>query len=298
MKYILITGANSYIGTSFETWLLAQSTAKTYEIDTLDLQNDNWKSHDFSKYDTVFHVAGLAHADVGGVDEQTKRRYYQINTDLAVETAKRAKKAGVGQFIFMSSIIVYGDSAPFGKTKVISAQTPASPANFYGDSKLQAEIGLEKLTEDSFRVCILRPPMIYGKNSKGNYPLLALMAKKLPIFPKIDNQRSMLYIDNLCSFIKICIDQQKDGVFFPQNKEYVSTSLLVKEIAAAHGRSIYLASWLNPLVRLGSYVPGKIGRLIQKAFGSLTYEQTLSFGEGDAYCIYDLHESVVRTEKS
>lgn len=296
MKYILITGANSYIGSSFETWLFAQSTAKSYEVDTLDLQKGDWKSYDFSKYDTVFHVAGLAHADVGSVDQQTKRHYYKVNTELAVETAQRAKAAGVKQFIFMSSIIVYGDSAPLGKTKIISAQTSASPANFYGDSKLQAEIGLEQLSDDSFCVCILRPPMIYGKNSKGNYPLLAKMARKLPIFPKIDNQRSMLYIENLCSFIKSCIDQQKNGVFFPQNKEYVSTSKLVKEIAAAHGKTIYLASWLNPFVWLGSRIPGKIGRLIQKAFGSLVYDQNLSFEEGDSYCIYDLRESVEKTE--
>lgn len=296
MKKILITGANSYIGVSFEAWMRQQPTAQDYQIDTLDMKKKDWKNYDFSNYDAVFHVAGIAHADVGNVSEQTKRLYYQVNTELAIETAKHAKEAGVSQFIFMSSIIVYGDSAPVGKEKVITAQTKPSPANFYGDSKLQAEAGLSKLRDASFQVAILRPPLIYGRGSKGNYPLLAKLAGKLPCFPSMQNKRSMLYIGNLCNFVKLCVDERKDGVFFPQNAEYVSTPRMVSEIAAAHGRKIYLAGWLNPFVRVGSNMPGKIGRLVNKAFGNLTYDKTLSFREGDSYCIYDLQESIQRTE--
>lgn len=287
MKKILITGANSYIGTSFENYM---KEFNDYKIDTLDMQNPDWKKYDFSPYDTVFHVAGIAHADVGHVSEERKQLYYKVNTDLTIETAKVAKIAGVKQFIYMSSIIVYGESAPIGKKKVITKDTIPSPANFYGDSKLQADLGLLPLSNEIFKVCILRPPMIYGPGSKGNYPLLSKMAKKLPIFPDIQNERSMLFIGNLCWFIKKCIDENQEGIFFPQNQEYVRTSDMVKEIAKANNKKIYVTNLLNPFVYLASHIPGKISKMCNKAFGNLIYEQYHTVSE------ITNKESVRRTE--
>lgn len=268
MKKILITGANSYIGTSFEKYM---EQYDGYQIDTLDMMNPKWRNHDFSKYDVVFHVAGIAHADVGHVSEETKQLYYKVNTDLTVETASLAKQSGVKQFIYMSSIIVYGESAPIGKKKIITPETKPIPANFYGDSKLQADLKLLKLNDDNFRVCILRPPIIYGPGCKGNYQILSKLAKKLPVFPDINNERSMLYIGNLCYFIKECIDNQSNGIHFPQNSEYVSTSQLVKKIAEVNGKTIYLTKLLNPFIYIASKIPGRIGRLCNKAFGNVSY---------------------------
>lgn len=289
MKKILITGANSYIGTSFEKYM---KQYEGYQIDTLDMKDANWKDYDFSQYDVVFHVAGIAHADVGHVSEETKKLYYKINTDLTIETAKKAKESNVKQFIYMSSIIVYGDSAPYGKTKVITKDTTPSPANFYGDSKLQADIGLQELSDDKFKVCILRPPMIYGPGSKGNYPLLSKLAKKLPVFPDIENERSMLFVGNLCFFIKQCIDGLYEGIFFPQNTEYVSTSQMVKEIAKVNGNNIRLIKVLNPFVSICSHIPGKIQQLCNKAFGSITYEKSNIISK------YSIQESIKKTEVS
>jgi len=276
MKRILITGANSYIGTSFEKYM---EDKEGYEIDTLDMRNQNWLNYDFSKYGVVFHVAGIAHADVGKVSEETKKLYYKVNTELTLETAKKAKDEGVTQFIYMSSIIVYGESAPLGKKKVITKETEPNPANFYGDSKLQADIGLRLLNDDAFKVCILRPPMIYGAGSKGNYQMLTKLAKKLPVFPDIKNERSMLYIGNLCFFIKQLIDKQISGMFLPQNEEYVNTSIMVKEIGKTHGRNIRIVKWLNPFVYLASKIPGNIGLIINKAFGNLCYESDIKIKE-------------------
>ena len=115
MKKILITGADSYIGTSFESYI---KQFDGYQIDTLDMINPEWREKSFKEYDVIFHVAGIAHSDTGKVSEERKQFYYKINTDLTVETAQKAKTDGVGQFIFMSSAIVYGDSAPIGKSKV------------------------------------------------------------------------------------------------------------------------------------------------------------------------------------
>ena len=191
VKNVLITGAGSYIGETFRSY--ASAHYPSLSISAIDMLDGSWKKADFSTYDIIYHVAGIAHADVGNVSEEIKEKYYKVNTDLAVEVCKKAKEEGVKEFIFMSSMIVYGDSAPYGKKKVVDEHTIPQPANFYGDSKLQADVAVRDLANDKFKVVVLRPPMIYGKNSKGNYPTLAKLAKKLPIFPKIENERSIRF---------------------------------------------------------------------------------------------------------
>ena len=161
MKKILITGANSYIGTSFEKWNIENK--QSYTVDTLDMKSDVWQNYDFRGYDVVFHVAGIAHADVGNATEELKALYYKVNTDLTTACVKKAKADGVGQFIFMSSMIVYGASGKLGKSRRITADSQPDPENFYGDSKLKAEEGIQVLTDEPFTVLILRPPMIYGE---------------------------------------------------------------------------------------------------------------------------------------
>lgn len=292
MKKILITGANSYIGTSFEKYIYGNYPDE-YQIDTLDMMDPNWKEYDFSGYDSIFHVAGIAHADVGKVSKETEKLYYRVNCDLAYETALKAKKSKVKQFIYMSSIIVYGESAPYGKTKIITKDTKPEPVNFYGDSKLQAEIKLSPLQDDSFNLVIIRPPMIYGKGSKGNYPMLSKLAKKLPIFPKINNQRSMLYVENLCEFVRLMISNNAQGIYYPQNSEYASTTTIVKTI----NPGIRISGILNIGVFIGSKVPGKISGLCNKAFGNLVYEKSMS-QYSENYCRYNLRESIEKTEVS
>ncbi len=296
MKKILITGANSYIGTSFEEYM--KQWPDECSIDTVDMIDGSWREKDFGGYDVVFHVAGLAHADVGHASEETKKKYYAINTDLTVETAKKAKADGAKQFIFMSSAIVFGESAPMGKSKVITKDTKPVPANFYGDSKLQAENGINPLNDESFKVVILRPPMIYGKGSKGNYPMLAKMARKMPVFPDVKNQRSMLYVGNLCEFIRLMIDNNEAGTFHPQNSEYVSTSEMVRQIANVYGKKIWITKLLNPFVWLASKVPGKIGGLANKAFGNFAYDMGMSEYKKGEYVVDKFEVTVEKTEKA
>ena len=173
MKRILITGANSYIGTSFENWM--KQFGDEYQIDTLDMHGELWKEKDFSLYDSVFHVAGIAHADVSKVSEETKQLYYKVNCDLAVETAQKYKNdlnGRIGQFIYMSSIIIYGEETNINKKRVITPETEPNPSSFYGDSKWQAEKRLTLLQSENFQLAIIRPPMIYGEGSKGNYQVM------------------------------------------------------------------------------------------------------------------------------
>ena len=285
MKKILITGANSYIGMSFEAYL--RQWPDQYAVTTVDMIDGSWRQTSFAGYDTVYHVAGIAHSDSGKITEEKKALYYKINTDLTVETAQKAKADGVRQFIFMSSAIVYGDSAPVGQSKMITKDTPVSPANCYGDSKVQAENGIRPLADDGFKVVILRPPMIYGKGSKGNFPLLVKLANKLPVFPKVSNQRSMLYIGNLVEFVRLMIDHEEEGVFWPQNAEYSNTSDMVRQIAAANGRKLLLVPCLTWLLKLASHATG----LVNKAFGNLSYDQSMSRYPVD-YRKFSLAESI------
>ncbi|MBS6503244.1 MAG: NAD-dependent epimerase/dehydratase family protein [Clostridium sp.] len=286
MKKILITGANSYIGTSFEKWL--NNWPNEYSVDTIDMKDTSWKEKNFSGYDVIFHVAGIAHVST---DPKMEDLYYKVNRDLTIETAQKAKLDGVKQFIFMSSIIVYGDSSHINKKRVINKNTIPKPSNFYGRSKLQAEKGILQLQDEDFNVVVIRPPMIYGKGSKGNYQLLSKFAKKLPIFPNIDNERSMLHIDNLCEFIRMLIKNKGKGIFFPQNKEYVNTSNLVMVAAEYNGKDIRLTKIFNPLLR----VMGNCIGVVNKAFGSLVYEKSMSEYR-EEYRVRDFRDSIRNTE--
>lgn len=290
MKKILITGANSYIGTSFEKYI-KDNYPNDYVVDTVDMIDGSWREKSFAVYDSVFHVAGIAHSDNGKISAEKEKLYRSVNTDLTVETAKKAKTDGVKQFIFMSSAIVYGDSAPIGKNKIITRDTPVSPANCYGDSKVQAENGIRPLNDDNYRIVILRPPMIYGKGSKGNYPLLAKIALKTPVFPMVNNQRSMLYIENLCEFVRLMVENDERGTFWPQNSEYSNTSELVRLIAEAHGKKVRLVRGFGWALKIMSCVTG----LVNKAFGSLSYETGMSEYRVE-YRVADLEESIQRTE--
>ena len=290
VKKILITGANSYIGTSVENWL--NKTPNLYDITTLDMIGDTWKEHDFSKYDVVFHVAGIAHNDIGHINDDEKELYYDINTQLAIDVAQKSKTAGVKQFIFMSSMIIYSGCSE----NTITEKTKPKPLNFYGDSKWQADREIRLLSDDVFKVVALRPPMIYGKASKGNYKELSKIAKKLPVFPEVKNKRSMLYIDNLCEFVKLVIDNQDCGIFFPQNSEYTNTSEMVKMIASVVDHNIITIPYMDRPVKLLSKIPGKIGVLANKAFGSLCYDLEMSkYANGD-YQLFSLIESIQKTE--
>ncbi len=298
MKKILITGANSYIGNVFRQYMdayQAEHQESRWLIDSISLRDDAWEQASFAGYHTILHMAGIAHADVGKVSEEGRAQYYRVNRDLAVRAAKKARAEGVRQFVYMSSVIIYGDSAPVGRQKHITADTAPVPANFYGDSKYQAETELQKLTTAVFQVAIVRAPMIYGKGSRGNFPMLFKLAKRTPVFPDIQNQRSMLYVENLAEFIRLLTEAGTGGIFYPQNVEYVSTAEMVRLIGKALGRKIRLWRLLNLPVRLAVKMPGKIGAMAGKAFGSLTIDKGLSNQGITDYQIYSLEESIKRS---
>lgn len=284
MKRILITGSNSYVGKCFHEWI--EKGDYDYEIDFISVRDDSWKEKNLSDYDVVLHLAGIAHVSS---DPKQEELYYRVNRDLTIEVAKKAKEDGVKQFIFMSSIIVYGDSTR--EARVIDENTIPTPSNFYGNSKLQAEEGIKPLSNSKFKVVIIRPPMIYGKGSKGNYPKLAKAARLLPIFPDIDNQRSMLHVDNLSEFIRLMIENEEKGLFFPQNAEYVKTSDMVRMIGEVHGRKVKIVKWFNFMLK--PFI-NRIG-ILNKVFGNLVYDSKMSSYKDD-YVVHRFSETIKQTE--
>lgn len=268
MKRVLITGANSYIGTCFEKYI-KENYPDDYTVDTVDMTDASWREKSFAGYDSVFHVAGIAHRKE---TEQNAHLYYEVNRDLAIETAKKAKADGVGQFVFLSSMSVYG--VEMGE---ITKETKPTPKSHYGKSKWQAEQGIVALDDGDFKVCILRPPMVYGNGCKGNYQLLLKIAKLMPILPTYRNQRSMIFIDRLSKYVKQYIDMNSSGVYCPQNEAYVCTCEMMLQIRKELGKSACRARILNPFVKLLVKFTAK-GR---KAFGDLTYRD---------FDVLDLHE--------
>jgi UDP-glucose 4-epimerase len=279
VKKILITGANSYIGISVSNWLAKYPDQ--YQVDTVDTFNDAWKQADFTKYDVVYHVAGIAHVKE---TKKNKPLYYQVNRDLPIAIAQHAKENGVKQFILMSSMSIYGMD-----TGVITKETLPKPKTNYGKSKLQAEEGVYAITDESFHVMVLRPPMVYGKGCRGNFQSFIKLVKRLPLFPRVDNQRSMIYIDNLCAFIKLSVDRELSGLYFPQNKEYMNTTEMAKWIAESLGKKVYLSWFLGFGVKaLQPFVA-----FSRKAFGTLVYQNT----EVNDYC-YSVLDTVNSVKES
>lgn len=280
MKRVLITGAGSYVGTKVEKWL--QQYPEDFQVDAVDTINDNWRKADFSKYDVVYNVAGIAHVKAAKGEGPL---YYAINRDMVIDIAKTAKKAGVKQFIHMSSMIVYKEVKTL-EGKRIHKDTIPAPNGFYGDSKLQGEKGIQELDSPTFKVCILRPPMIYGLGCKGNFPRLAWLGVKVPVFPAWHNKRSMLFVDNLCEFIRQAILHECQGTFYPQNKEYADTVEIVRYFAEKYNHKIWITPIFNWLISLfGNHV-----RALGKMFSNSTYDMEMSKYDFD-YHVKDLKDS-------
>ncbi|NLI20721.1 MAG: NAD-dependent epimerase/dehydratase family protein [Clostridiales bacterium] len=262
MKRILIAGAASYLGERMAAWLAR--TPDRFACETLDMRGDAWRAFDFSGFDAVVMVAGIAHR---AETPDTEALFEAVNHRLPVETAQKAKREGVAQFVFFSTMSVYGLTV--GR---IHAGTPPAPVTQYGRSKLAAEEDLSVLADARFHVAVLRPPMIYGRGCRGNYPRLSALARKAPFFPRVPNERSMLHIDCLCLFMVRLLESGAGGLYFPQNEAFVPTDTLIRLIARAHGRRLWQPQGLGWLLRRLAKRGGTAG----KVFGTLTYDQAMS----------------------
>ena len=260
---VLITGKNSYAGKEFIKRIQAKKSDLV--IDAISVRDDEWKSLNFSVYDAIYHVAAIVH-----LKEKTsmEQEYYRVNSNLPYEIAYKAKSEGVKSFVFLSSIAVYGILGQIGKDIVISKETRENPKTFNGKSKLAAEQLLMPLQSEEFNVAILRIPLIYGRNCPGNYNSLSKLARLTPVFPNLNNKRSMIFIDHLSDIVEFIIKDKRYGTFLVNNPENFNTLYLVKEIAKNHDKKIFHSSILSIILKLF----GNRFSVTQKLFGTVYYK--------------------------
>lgn len=283
---VLITGKDSYIGRNIKVWL--ENTGKIF-VDVLDLKNPDWINYDFTPYDTVIHVAAIVHKK-NKIPWQT---YYKVNTLLAYKVAKKARNSHVDQFIFFSSMAVYGQGKKLPKGNIIDERTPLNPKSYYGRSKLMAENKILRLNRNNFKVSVVRPPNVYGYGCPGNYIYSFVKLVKLtPVIPVIytDCRQGFIYIDNLCKFIYLLIKDRRPGVFHPQDKETISTFMLLSEIANLINKKVRFSKKLGEFI---SYFHKF--RIIRKIFGAVSYSTELANKPYNNYSKVDFKDALKKT---
>lgn len=283
----LITGKGSYVGTHIKQWL-----EKTEEniVDELDMLDAKWKDYDFIPYDTVIHVAAIVHRKN---DNVTWNSYYEVNTKLAISVALKAKLSGVKQFIFFSTMAVYGQNKKLPHGNIINKNTQLRPYTFYGRSKLEAELQIQKLNSEEFLVSIVRPPNIYGAGCPGNYiEVFINLVKLLPVFPKIyeDCKQGFLYIDNLCEYIRLLVIKREAGIFCPQDGAGISTYDLISMIGKAMNKKIIFLGILGKAVKLFESLT-----VIKKLYGGISYDKNLTEYPITNYNVVDFEKAIKRT---
>ena len=237
---ILLTGAKGFIGSYFQEHYKDQ-----YDIQTFSFQNDELDSLDLSGFESIIHLSALVH-QMGGADEE---EYERINVGNTIALAQKSKQSGVKQFIFMSSVKVYGEESD----TAYAENTKCEPQDDYGKSKLEAEKQLINMEDDDFTVSILRTPIVYGARVKANIQNLIKLVNKVPILPfrGIENRRSMVYIGNLCEMINRLCETQLSGIFLAGDDRPVSTTELIELIAKELDKTIYLVNipFFEPLLK-------------------------------------------------
>ena len=280
MKKILLTGSSGYLGRNF-----IQEYSNQYEFEQFSLQESSLNTFSLQGIDTVLHCGALVHQKTVYAYEE----YYKVNTLYPFELAKKAKESGVKHFVFISSVAVYGDSYT-----VVNEDTPAIPVTSYGKSKLEAEKKVQQLSDATFKVAIIRVPMVYGPNAPGNITALIKLIQKIPLLPfaKIQNRRSFIFIGNLFYYFDSIIQKEQEGVFLVADATPLSTTHLIELIADALKREIYLFKLPFFEKLLKKLRPS----LYKKLFSSLEIDnkKTLKrvFSNTEAYLPYSSKEGI------
>lgn len=284
MNKVLIIGKDSYIGNHIDKWL----SSNGFQVHQLDVLEVGWEDYDYSPFDAIVHVAGIVHRP----DCQDWDLYKRVNTDMPISIASMAKKQGVKQYVFFSTMGVYGIKKML-KPTIVDADTPLLANSMYGKSKLMAEEGLSKLQDESFNVAFVRPPSVYGKGCRGSYITgFTSIVRKLPVIPKAyeNVKQSFIYIDNLCELVRFIIEKRMNGVFCPQDEKAVNANELMETIAKGIKKKYRDSRFLGLFVRLFSWIP-----LVNKAFGGLEYAQSLSNINGVNYVVVPFEEGMKRS---
>ena len=281
---ILVIGKDSYIGNHIDEWL----TSHGHQVAQLDVLDDGWRRYDYSVYDSIVHVAGIVHQPKCSDWEL----YRRVNADMPIAIAKMAKEQGVKQYVFFSTMGVYGVGKQL-KPNIIAENTPLNAAGMYARSKLMAEKGLQELNEATFKVVCVRPPSVYGKGCRGGYITgFASIVRRLPILPKAyeNVKQSFIYIDNLSELVRLIVEKQLKGVFCPQDDKSINANELLEYLSLGIGKKYRDSRWLGLLVKSLRFLP-----VVKKAYGGVEYAQSLSTFKGINYVMVPIKEGLRRS---
>jgi nucleoside-diphosphate-sugar epimerase len=279
MKKVLIAGANSFVGRIF----LKYSQYKN--ADEISLVENKPEDIDFGKYDVVLHLAAIVHQSKKIPDSE----YYRVNKDLCLRVAENAKKAGVKQFVFLSTLKVYGEFVPFSEIRNESSK--CFPDDAYGRSKFEAEIGLKELEDPDFIISIIRTPLVYGEGVKANMLSIVKLIDFLPVLPfgSVLNKRNFTYAENLIGYIDKIIEKRASGIFIAMDERAISTTELVIYLAKSLGKNVILFKLPQIFIKIGAFFkPGIFDRL----YGSLEFENNKTRKELNFTPPYSIEEGI------
>ena len=225
-KRILVTGSSGFVGRIFLKKYRSSFKVKTFSFTREELNNIN-----LNNIDVILHLSALVHQK----KKLSLEEYLKVNAFQTFDLAKKAKKSKVKHFIFLSSISVYDKSLSH-----INEKSYLNPITFYGKSKLRGEQLIKSLEDNRFQITIIRSPLIYGMDCPGNISSLVKLIDWLPVIPLggIDNKKSFVYVENLCSMIFGSIEKNKSGIFLASDDQVISTSYLVKTMARLKRKKI------------------------------------------------------------
>jgi nucleoside-diphosphate-sugar epimerase len=277
---ILVTGANGFVGRELSNYLFKNglnpfgllrkkekelNVKQQFIVDNF-LEHTDWEPI-LKGMDVVIHTAGLAHAK-----NRADKDYYEINTEMTKKIALECAKAGVKRFVYISSIYVYGVSS---SRETITLSTPLNPTTAYGHSKKLAEEFLQELHETGkLEIVIIRPPLVYGLNARGNIDIIVKAINyNVPLpFYTINNRRSMISLQNLCDCLTKCaIAPKASGNVFLVSDIDVSTPDFIKYIAKSLNKSPKFFPF--PLKFLHFFLKLlKKEEILEKIMGSLQFD--------------------------
>lgn len=302
---ILVTGATGFVGQALIKNLLTQNHSIQAAVRRLsaslpnsvkqtvvgDLVNFIDWSDALQSVDTIVHCAARVHV-MNDSSSEPLAVFRQVNTEATVALARQAAEAGVRRFVFLSSVKVNGEetdglylshhsnslSEEEGIKDVFVENDGFIPSDPYGLSKYEAEQGLLALAKESgMEVVIIRPPLVYGPAVRANFALMMCwVGKGIPLpFGAVHNQRSLIALDNLVSFISHCIHCPKaaNEVFLISDGEDVSTTELLRKVAKSQGKRSLLLPIPVALMCFSARLIGQRG-LANRLFGSLRVDSS------------------------
>ena len=284
-KTIVITGIHSYVGNHFESWL--KSFDGRYKCFHLDLRDDGWRDFCFDGVDAIVHVSAIVHQQKCDDWESYKR----VNVDLTQNLAEHAKSCGVPQFVFLSTMAVYGKGKSLSPI-YITEDTEADPKSLYGRSKYMAEEKLRELADERFTVSIVRPTNIYGPGCSGNYiPAFMTVASRLPVIPDCyqEVKQGLLYIDNLSELLRLVIENKSEGLFLPQDSPTLSSFELLAAMRRALGKNVRGSRFLGCLASIF-----RRSKVFMKAYGGVAYSLSHEPYDGK-YRVVDVADAIQLT---